>query len=107
MDQATHFIIRRVSSGEWKVILERLHQDPTIGAKRGRDLVAKARWQQLPKAARKSGPSLGGVKRPGPFYRPGTAALAVIRQFPRMAKSKLVIKQTDIKLARRIRGNQA
>jgi hypothetical protein len=74
--------IRMVSSEEWREVLKKLHRDPMIGAKSGRDLVAKDRWQHLPKGARKSGPSLGGVKRPPPVR----------------------ISQEDIKLARSIRG---
>ena len=53
------------------------------------------------KAARKSAPSMGGVKKPH-RYRPGTVALREIR----IHAKRVTIMPKDIQLARRIRGEK-
>ncbi|CAI0380657.1 unnamed protein product [Linum tenue] len=64
------------------------------------------RKQLATKAARKSAPATGGVKKPHRF-RPGTVALREIRlPFQRLVR-EIAQDFKDIQLARRIRGERA
>ncbi|NWY19963.1 H3 protein, partial [Aphelocoma coerulescens] len=79
------------------------------------------RKQLATKAARKSAPATGGVKKPH-RYRPGTVALREIRRYQNEAylvglfedtnlcaihAKRVTIMPKDIQLARRIRGERA
>jgi histone H3 len=69
------------------------------------------RKQLATKAARKSAPATGGVKKPH-RYRPGTVALREIRLFEdtnlcAIHAKRVTIMPKDIQLARRIRGERA
>ena len=73
------------------------------------------RKQLATKAARKSAPSTGGVKKPH-RYRPGTVALREIRRYQKSTEflilcaihaKRVTIMPKDIQLARRIRGERA
>ncbi|XP_077978691.1 histone H3, embryonic-like [Glandiceps talaboti] len=67
------------------------------------------RKQLATKAAHKSAPATGGVKKPH-RYRPGTVALREIRRYQKSTEiliMSVTIMSKDIQLARRIRGECA
>ncbi|ODV88256.1 hypothetical protein CANARDRAFT_5550 [[Candida] arabinofermentans NRRL YB-2248] len=74
------------------------------------------RKQLASKAARKSAPTTGGVKKPH-RYKPGTVALREIRRFQKSTellirklpfqRLRVTIQKKDIQLARRLRGERS